>query len=66
MPKCVASDILFDLCRFCRTLYHSLYCRFINGLKKASIEIDRKILADIAVFDKAAFAVLVEKAKASL
>ena len=42
------------------------YSRFINGLKKASIEIDRKILADIAVFDKAAFAVLVEKAKASL
>jgi large subunit ribosomal protein L20 len=39
---------------------------FINGLKKASIEIDRKILADIAVFDKAAFAVLVEKAKAAL
>jgi len=42
------------------------YSRFIIGLKKASIEIDRKILADIAVFDKAAFAVLVEKAKASL
>ena len=39
------------------------YSRFINGLKKASIEIDRKILADIAVFDKVAFAVLVEKAK---
>ncbi|MGU3840970.1 50S ribosomal protein L20 [Vibrio diabolicus] len=42
------------------------YSRFIIGLKKASIEIDRKILADIAVFDKAAFAVLVEKAKAAL
>ena len=42
------------------------YSRFINGLKKASIEIDRKILADIAVFDKAAFAVLVEKAKTAL
>ena len=42
------------------------YSRFINGLKKASIEIDRKILADIAVFDKAAFTVLVEKAKAAL
>lgn len=40
------------------------YSRFINGLKKASIEIDRKILADIAVFDKAAFAVLVERRKA--
>lgn len=42
------------------------YSRFINGLKKASIEIDRKILADIAVYDKAVFTVLVEKAKAAL
>lgn len=42
------------------------YSRFINGLKKASIEIDRKILADIAVFDKVAFAALVEKAKGAL
>ena len=42
------------------------YSRFINGLKKASIEIDRKILADIAVYDKAAFSVLVAKAQASL
>jgi len=42
------------------------YSRFINGLKKASIEIDRKVLADIAVFDKPAFAAIAEKAKASL
>ena len=42
------------------------YSRFINGLKKADIGIDRKVLADIAVFDKAAFAALAEKAKASL
>ena len=42
------------------------YSKFINGLKKASIEIDRKILADIAVFDKVAFSALVEKAKAAL
>lgn len=42
------------------------YSRFIAGLKKAAIEIDRKVLADIAVFDKAAFAQLAEKAKASL
>ena len=42
------------------------YSKFINGLKKASIEIDRKILADIAVFDKVVFAALVEKAKAAL
>ena len=42
------------------------YSRFINGLKKASIEIDRKILSDIAVHDKATFPALVEKAKAAL
>lgn len=42
------------------------YGNFINGLKKASIGIDRKMLADIAVHDKPAFAQLVEKAKASL
>ena len=42
------------------------YSRFIDGLKKASVEIDRKILADIAVFDKAAFTALVAKAKQAL
>lgn len=42
------------------------YSRFINGLKKASIEIDRKVLADLAVNEKGAFAAIVEKAKASL
>ncbi len=42
------------------------YSRFINGLKKASIEIDRKVLADLAVNEKAAFAALVEKAKAAI
>ena len=42
------------------------YSRFMNGLKKASIELDRKVLADMAVFDKAAFAKLVETAKAGL
>ena len=42
------------------------YSRFMNGLKQAQIELDRKVLADIAVFDKAAFSTLVEKAKASL
>ena len=36
------------------------YSRFINGLKKTSVEIDRKILADIAVYDQVAFAALVE------
>ena len=42
------------------------YSRLINGLKKAEIEIDRKVLADIAVQDKAAFARIAEQAKASL
>ena len=42
------------------------YSRFIDCLKKASIEIDRKILSDIAVHDKATFTALVEKAKAAL
>jgi large subunit ribosomal protein L20 len=39
------------------------YSRFIHGLKQANIELDRKILADIAVHDQAAFAQLVEAAK---
>ena len=42
------------------------YSKFINGLKKATVEIDRKALADLAVNEKAAFAALVEKAKSSL
>ncbi|MBL0688137.1 MAG: 50S ribosomal protein L20 [Pseudoalteromonas sp.] len=42
------------------------YSRFINGLKKTSVEIDRKILADIAVYDQVAFAALVAKAKEGL
>ena len=42
------------------------YSRFINGLKNAGIEVDRKMLADIAVFDAKAFAELAEKAKANL
>ena len=42
------------------------YSKFMNGLKRAAIELDRKVLADGAGFDKAAFAQLVEKAKAAL
>ena len=42
------------------------YSRFIDGLNRAEIEIDRKVLADLAVHDLAAFGVLAEKAKASL
>jgi hypothetical protein len=39
------------------------YSRFINGLMKAGITLDRKVLADIAVHDAAGFAALAEKAK---
>ena len=39
---------------------------FMNGLKKAGIELDRKVLSDIAVTDAAGFTSLVEKAKAAL
>ena len=42
------------------------YSRLINGLKKSDIELDRKVLADIAVFDKPAFSALAEKARAAL
>ena len=42
------------------------YSRFMNGLKKATIEVDRKVLADIAVYDKKSFSVLADKAKAAL
>jgi large subunit ribosomal protein L20 len=42
------------------------YSRFVNGLSKAAVEVDRKILADMAVNDQVAFAVLAEKAKAAL
>ena len=42
------------------------YSRLIDGLNKANIEIDRKVLADIAVYEKEAFAKLAEQAKASL
>jgi len=42
------------------------YSRFMNGLKKAGIEIDRKMLADLAVHDMPAFSQLAEKAKAAL
>ena len=42
------------------------YSRLIGGLKKAGIEIDRKVLADIAVFDKQGFAAVAEQAKAAL
>jgi large subunit ribosomal protein L20 len=42
------------------------YSRFINGLMKAGITLDRKVLADIAVHDAAGFTVLTEKAKGAL
>jgi len=42
------------------------YSRFINGLTKAGIEVDRKVLADLAVHEPEAFGAIVEKAKAAL
>ncbi|MCM8857714.1 MAG: 50S ribosomal protein L20 [Candidatus Thiodiazotropha sp.] len=42
------------------------YSRMINGLNLANIEVDRKMLADLAIHDKAAFTVLAEQAKAAL
>ncbi|WP_456479818.1 50S ribosomal protein L20 [Nautilia sp.] len=42
------------------------YSRFINGLKKANIELDRKILADLAMNEPEVFSAIVEKAKAAL
>ncbi len=42
------------------------YSRFINGLAKSGIEVDRKVLADLAVHEPAAFATIVDKAKAAL
>ena len=42
------------------------YSRFMDGLNKAGIEVDRKVLADLAVHDIAAFGALAEKAKAEL
>jgi large subunit ribosomal protein L20 len=41
------------------------YSRFVHGLQRAGVEVDRKILADLAVHDPAAFAQLVEQAKAA-
>ncbi|MBO5195698.1 MAG: 50S ribosomal protein L20, partial [Clostridia bacterium] len=42
------------------------YSTFMNGLKKAGITLNRKMLSEIAIADKEAFAALVEKAKAAL
>jgi large subunit ribosomal protein L20 len=42
------------------------YSRLINGLKQAEIDIDRKVLADMAVHDSAGFAAVAERAKAAL
>jgi large subunit ribosomal protein L20 len=42
------------------------YSRFMDGLKQAAVGIDRKVLADIAVNDRQAFAALADKAKAAL
>ena len=43
-----------------------VYSRFIDGLNKAGISVDRKVLSDLAISEPAAFASLVQKAKAAL
>ncbi|RLJ41102.1 LSU ribosomal protein L20P [Litoreibacter meonggei] len=51
----------------CRAIDEAMtYSRFINGLSLAGIEVDRKVLADLAVNEPDAFAAVVEKAKAAL
>ncbi len=42
------------------------YSRFMDGLKKSGVELDRKVLSDIAITDPKGFTALVEKAKAAL
>ena len=42
------------------------YSRFINGLSRAGVAVDRKVLADLAVHDRSAFGVLAERSKAAL
>ena len=42
------------------------YSVFMNGIRKAGIELDRKVLADLAVFDKAAFEKIINQVKVSL
>ena len=46
--------------------YGITYSVFINGLLKAGIEVDRKVLSDLAINEPAAFAVIVEQAKAAV
>ena len=46
-------------------MYGMTYSQFINGLKKATIDIDRKILADLAVNEPDTFKILVEKAQSA-
>lgn len=45
--------------------YNLSYSQFINGLKKAQIDLDRKVLADLSVFNKSTFSELVSKVKAA-
>src|SRR5262245_58354606 len=42
------------------------YSAFMSGLKKAGIEVDRKVLSDLAIFDKPAFSAMADQAQASL
>ena len=51
----------------CRSIDETMtYSRFINGLSLAGIEVDRKVLADLAVHEPEAFAMVVEKARSAI
>ena len=58
----VSVNVSFVLCR----LHGMSYSRLINGMSRAEMEVDRKILADIAVHDPDAFGAIAEQAKAAL
>ena len=42
------------------------YSRLVNGLKRADIEVDRKVLADLAIYDQEAFSAIADAAKEAL
>ena len=65
--KLWVASVVHLLQRYAGAHQHGMsYSVFMHGLKKAGIEIDRKVLSDIAVNDSAAFTALAEKAKSAL
>ena len=57
----------YEICYLKQNKLPSLsYSKFVAGMKLANVEVDHKILSDIAIYDKPAFGLLVEKVKAAL